>query len=165
MNKDDGIVGVTNLIVPDEIGPGFHCDLSHIVHLSNIGEPIPPMVVADNLPHEGILTLGLNMKMSGPADFTLASLGDQEFEITYWRASGAEFVDSVTGEVTQAVRCQLMDPQGRTLSVVSVGVLDFLMRLVATLGVAKFDPPIRVRQRTVKTRLGRNMVTLDLVRD
>lgn len=79
--------------------------------------------------------------------------------IKYFYAHRIRMV-SDRGEITEPVRCVLMDGNGDNRAFVSDGVAKDLADLIRMFGLGPYDPPIRVKVRQIKTRKGFRMYTL-----
>src|SRR5271156_2488193 len=77
-----------------------------------------------------------------PADHTAEEMVGQTIEVKYWVARKDE-IDGRADEGRKIViRCTVIDPEGKTFSATSKGVLKSLELLDKMVGRIPFDPPI-----------------------
>jgi hypothetical protein len=65
------------------------------------------------------------------------------------------------GETVDAVRCVIIDDQGKTYSTVANGARSSIMNLFSIFGMPPFNPPLEIEAKEVKTRRG--FFTLNIV--
>jgi Phage Single-stranded DNA-binding protein len=86
----------------------------------------------------------------------------EPFLATYYVCHLVEMTDDRTGELLNLPRTVFVAPDGSAVPFVSMGVMDSLELLVASLGAGPWDPPLKLSVRESKTRKGRNICQLVL---
>lgn len=87
------------------------------------------------------------------------------FSFSNYVAHPVQFVREETGELIQAIRCLLPQPEGPPIKFVSIGVLESLGRICSTLRRSPpFDPPLPVKLVQHKTRNGGRVFKLQVVK-
>lgn len=84
----------------------------------------------------------------------------QEIDVRYWFIHEVKFIDKDTGEPVNTWRTVLVDPKGKMLAVVSVGVARAVKLLHQQFGAKPIDPPIRMKVVRTKTGSGRQFYQL-----
>lgn len=109
--------------------------------------------------------MGQKMFLSAAGDTELkgSSLNGEVFELVYWMAERAQFLDEQTGDTVPGVRVNLWDKTGRRLTASSWAVARFLDRLVKCFGNGPYDPPMGL---TIQNHIrddGKRSYKIDLV--
>lgn len=94
------------------------------------------------------------LKALGNSDFPASYMRDVPFLVQDVLAHEVQVANRETGEITQAVRCVLISPDGKTVSFVSAGVLGSLRNIMQLFGKPPWDPPLKLAVRDVNTRSG-----------
>lgn len=90
----------------------------------------------------------------GPGVFGYDDQPKNGIEVKYWYAHKVELVNPSDGEINNAIRVVLIQPDDVAFAFVSNGVAQDLRRIVQAFGAKVFNPPIRVSVQAVKTRGG-----------
>lgn len=101
-------------------------------------------------------------KCLGECDFDSDSVMNQTFFIAWIFCHGAELYDKDTGEVFNMPRCVAINPDGKTLKFVSVGVYSDLQWFVRTFGPVAWNPPVPAIVKRQPTRNGFKIIRLEI---
>jgi len=71
--------------------------------------------------------------------------------------------DPETGEVTDAPRTILIDPDGVSVSFVSLGVIGSLKKIIKSMGAPPWNPPLVIKPIRQRTRKGFDTIILTVV--
>lgn len=63
----------------------------------------------------------------------------------------------------ECLRCVLIDTQGKTYSSVANGVKTSISNIMMIFGLPPFDPPIKIKAKTAKTRRGFKTINLKVI--
>jgi len=106
----------------------------------------------------------LEMAATGPDAASGSDLVGTTLDVVYWYAHRVS-IEGENGEVMEAPRVVLIQPDGSAVKFVSDGIFDALRMIVKYYGRRPFNPPLRMQIKEVKTRRGRKMLTLSPVLD
>jgi Phage Single-stranded DNA-binding protein len=115
---------------------------------------------ASNMQMAGLEGLQMLTKLHGKAELEVDDLQGKPFLMKWFYAHKVELRSDKGGEVVDAIRVVLVDPDRRTLGFVSDGVVDSLDLIRSILGDGPYDPPIPVRVVRQKTRGGNSVLRL-----
>lgn len=90
----------------------------------------------------------------GPGVFGFDDQPKDGIAVKYWYAHKVEIVNPSDGEITNAIRVVLIQPDDVAFAFVSNGVAQDLRRIIQAFGAKVFNPPIRMRVDAVRTRGG-----------
>lgn len=90
----------------------------------------------------------------GEPDLVPDAIGDGIVEIAYWLVKRVVRTDEQTGEVKISARTTLVGPDGVTFGCESSGVIESLDLIRQIYGDGPYDPPIRCKLASSKTRHG-----------
>lgn len=94
------------------------------------------------------------------------SLIGSQFYLSDYVAHPVQITNEETGEIVDAIRCLLPQPEGPPIKFVSVGVLKSIGRICSALRRAPpFDPPLLVKLVQQAVKGGKRTFKLQVVRD
>lgn len=102
------------------------------------------------------------MACLGKPDLTSGEIVNGTFAIEHLFVHAVRVTDSRSGEQQSCPRTVLIDPTGKRLSFVSIGVYDSLRWLVSLFGSGPYVPPINVRVNSKTTNNGGKVLYLTL---
>jgi len=134
----------TNSVAPAETPP-----LTRIVSADYVGpKTITNVDLGD--PIGAKILLG----SQGEPDLVPDAIGDGIVEIAYWLVKQVVRTDEQTGEVKISARTTLIGPDGVSFGCESSGVIESLDLIRQVYGDGPYDPPIRCKLASSKTRHG-----------
>lgn len=104
----------------------------------------------------------LIVKAMGDADFTADTLEGRVIRVQHVLTKLARRVNPETGEISEWVRCVLVEPDGTTVAFGSKGVIDSLAMLIELFGMPPWNPAQAVKLTVVKTGGKNRFYRLDL---
>ena len=135
---------------------------SELTDMDVIGGLSSARVSANNFegtPQELML---LELAATGPESVSGGDMVGSVIEVEYWYAHRVEIEDK-NGELIQAPRVVLIQPNGSAIKFLSGGVFDTLRLIVKYAGRRRWKPALKFTIKEVKTRSGFKMLTLSPV--
>lgn len=84
-------------------------------------------------------------------------------EIVNIAAHPVTLTDELTGEIIEALRVVLIDKNGKNYDAVSQGIVSSLQKIFGIVGVAPYEPALKIKVVQQKTRKGFKTNTIELV--